>query len=234
MANGNMKGLDADKAPMNIMEFDENIEPYNLPDIPSILSIDRRNMQESYHFGRLSAKHPFLIIPSRKLVALAVEDDIPYPISGDPRCQPIDLTHELSIPCWLEYLRATLGEDQKTAVPAESKDSGDEMIEAALREIETDEEREKPSISDFPADERNKEESARGRPEEVAPDEDLGLDLVDENNGAPVKIPKRKLKEEIISMAYLISHRFKNLYGYRGKMRYLNTKKGAFQRELKE
>ena len=164
---------------------------------------------------RLSGKHPFLIIPTGKLVALVVEDDIPYPISGDPRCQPVDPTHELCIPYWLEDLRDALDEDQKPAVPAESKDSGDEMIEAALREIEIDEEREKPSISDFPADERNKEESAQGRSEEVAPDEDPGVILVDENNGALVKIPKRKLKEEAISMAYLISHRFKNPYGQR-------------------
>ena len=64
-----------------------------------------------------------------------------------------------------------------------------------------------------------------------------GVVLVDENNGAPVKVPKRKLKEEAVSMAHLISHRFKNPYCQacvRGKMRHLYTKKRAFQRELKE
>ena len=50
-------------------------------------------------------------------------------------------------------------------------------------------------------------------------------------------MPKRKLKEEAVSMAHLISHRIKNPYCQacvRGKMRHLYTKKGAFQRELKE
>ena len=183
------------------------VEPYVRPDTPSVLSTGRRCTQEGYHFVWLSGKHPYLITPSGKLVALAVEDDIPYHISGDPRRQPVDPTHELSIPCLLEHLRDTIGEDQKPAVPAESKDSGDEMIEAALREIEADEEREKPSVSGFPADERSREESAQGKSEEGVPEEDPGLVLVDENNGAPVKVPKRKLKEEAVSMAHLISRR---------------------------
>ena len=79
-ANGNTKGLDI--VTMNIVEFDESVEPYVLPDTPSVLSIGRRCMQEGYHFVWLSGKHPYLITPSGKLVALAVEDDIPYHISG--------------------------------------------------------------------------------------------------------------------------------------------------------
>ena len=110
-ANGNTKDMDV--VTMNIVEFDESVEPYVLPDTPSVLSIGRRCMQEGYHFVWLSGKHPYLITPNGKLVALAVEDDIPYHISGDPRCQPVDPTHELSIPCLLEHLRDTIGEDQK-------------------------------------------------------------------------------------------------------------------------
>ena len=82
-----------------------------------------------------------------------------------------------------------------------------------------------------------KGESAQDKPEDEAPEEDPGVVVVDENNGGPVKIPKRKLKEEAISMAQLISRRFKNpccQACVRGKMRHLYAKKGAFQRELKE
>ena len=117
-----------------------------------------------------------------------------------------------------------MGDDSQPAVPAEPKDPGDEMIEAAIRSIEADDEGPKPPVSVHPVGEQDE-----GRPNqdesEVA------------NNGAPVKVPKRKLKEEAVSMAHLISHRFKNPYCQacvRGKMRHLYTKKGAFQRELKE
>ena len=75
-ANGNTKGLDV--VTMNIVEFDESVEPYVLLDTPSVLSIGRRCMQEGYRFVWLSGKHPYLITPSGKFVALAVEDDIPY------------------------------------------------------------------------------------------------------------------------------------------------------------
>ena len=85
------------------------------------------------------------------------------------------------------------------------KDSGDEMIEAAIREIEADERGEGPPVSGFPAGEHPKGESAQDKPEDKVPEEDPGVVLVDENNGAPVKIPKRKLKEgAIFSMAHLI------------------------------
>ena len=63
-------------------------------------------------------------------------------------------------------------------------------------------------------------------------DDGEGVILVDENNGAPLKIPKRKLKEEATSMACLISHRFKNPYCPacgRGKMRHVYTMKEAFR-----
>ena len=234
-ANGNIKGLDV--VTMNIVEFDESVELYVLPDTPSVLSIGRRCMQEGYRFVWLSGKHPYLITPSGKLVALAVEDDIPYHISGDPRCQPVEPTHELSIPCLVEHIRSTVGDDNRPAVPAEPKDSGDEMIEAALRSIEADDEGPKPPVSGFPAGEQNKGRPEQDESEIAAAEEDPGVVLVDENNGAPVKVPKRKLKEEAVSMAHLISHRFKNPYCQacvRGKMRHLYTKKGAFQRELKE
>ena len=115
-ANGNTKGLDV--VTMNIVDFGESVEPYVLPDTPSVLSLGRRCMQEGYHFVWLSGKHPYFITPSGKLLALAVEDDILYHISGDPRCQPVEPTHELSIPCLIEHLRDTVGEDNKPAVPA--------------------------------------------------------------------------------------------------------------------
>ena len=234
-ANGNTKGLDI--VTMNIVEFDESVEPYVLPDTPSVLSIGRRCMQEGYHFVWLSGKHPYLITPSGKLVALAVEDDIPYHISGDPRCQPVEPTHELSIPCLLEHMRGAMGDDSQPAVPAEPKDPGDEMIEAAIRSIEADDEGPKPPVSVHPVGEQDEGRSNQDESEVAANEEDPGVVLVDENNGAPVKVPKRKLKEEAVSMAHLISHRFKNPYCQacvRGKMRHLYTKKGAFQRELKE
>ena len=44
-----------------------------------------------------------------------------------------------------------MGDDNKPAVPAEPKDSGDEMIEAALRSIEAEDEGPKPPVSGFPA-----------------------------------------------------------------------------------
>ena len=49
-------------------------------------------------------------------------------------------THELSIPCLLEHMRGAMGDDSQPAVPAEPKDPGDEMIEAAIRSIEADDE----------------------------------------------------------------------------------------------
>ena len=144
--------------------------------------------------------------------ALAVEDDIPYHISGDPRCQPVEPTHELSIPCLIEHLRSTVGDDNKPAVPAEHKDSADEMIEAALRSIEEDEGGAGPPVSGIPAGGQDKDKNEQNESEGIAPEEDPGVVLVDENNGAPVKVPKRKLKEEAVSMVRLISHRFKNPY----------------------
>ena len=110
------------------------------------------------------------------------------------------------------------------------------MIEAAIRAIEADDEGAKPPVSGIPAGEQDKDKSEQDVPEDAA-QEDPGVVLVDENNGAPAKIPKRKLKEEAVSMAHLISHRFKNPYCQacvHGKMSHLYTKKGAFQRELKE
>ena len=77
--NGDTKGMEV--MTMNIVEFEENIEPYVLPDTPSVLSIGRRCMHEGYHVIWLANKHPYMIAPSGKLVALAVEDDIPYHIS---------------------------------------------------------------------------------------------------------------------------------------------------------
>ena len=72
-ANGNAKCIEV--VTTNIVEFDESVEPNVLPDTPSGLSIGRRCMREGYHFVWLSGKHPYLITPSGKLVALAVEDD---------------------------------------------------------------------------------------------------------------------------------------------------------------
>ena len=200
------------------------------------LAEDARRRAEGYHFVWLSGKQPYLITPSGKLVALAVEDDIPYHISGDPRCQPVEPTHELSIPCLIEHLRDTVGEDNEPAVPAEPSDQGDEMIEAAIRVIEADDGDAKSPVSGFPTGEHGESRREQDAPEDAAQDEH-GVVLVDENNGAPVKMPKRKLKEEAVSVAHLISHRFKNPYCQacvRGKMRHLYTRKGAFQRELKE
>ena len=142
-------------------------------------------------------------------------------------------THELPIPCLIEHIRSTVGDDDKPAVPAEPKDSGDEMIEAALRSIEADDEGSKPPVSGIPAGGQDKGRPEQDASEDAAPEDDPGVVLVDENNGAPVKVPKRKLKEEAVSMAHLISHRFKNPYCQacvRGKIRHLYTKKGAFQR----
>ena len=132
-ANGNTKGTEV--VNMNIVEFEEDVEPYVLPDTPSVLSIGRRCMHEGYHFIWLANKHPYMITPSRKLVALAVEDDIPYRISGDPRCQPVDPTREMSIPCLLEHMKEVAGLNPQPAAPAEVADEGDRMIEAALRQM---------------------------------------------------------------------------------------------------
>ena len=130
-----------------------------------------------------------------------------------------------------------MGDDSQPAVPAEPKDPGDEMIEAAIRSIEADDEGPKPPVSVHPVGEQDEGRPNQDESEVAANEEDPGVVLVDENNGAPVKVPKRKLKEEAVSMAHLISHRFKNPYCQacvRGKMRHLYTKKGTFQRELKE
>ena len=127
-----------------------------------------------------------------------------------------------------------MGDDNRPAVPAEPKDSGDEMIEAALKSIEADDEGPKPPVSGFPAGEQSKVRPEQDESEIAAAEEDSGVVLVDENNGAAVKVPKRKLKEEAVSMAHLISHRSQNPYCQacvRGKIRH---QKGAFQRELKE
>ena len=94
-ANGNTQGSEA--VTTNIVEFDESIEPYVFSDTPSVLSMGRRCMHGGYHFVWLAGKHPYLITPSGKLVALAVEDDTPYHISGDPRCQPVEPAHDMSI-----------------------------------------------------------------------------------------------------------------------------------------
>ena len=177
-ANGNTKGLDV--VTMNIVEFDESVEPYVLPDTPSVLSIGRRCMQEGYHFVWLSGKHPYLITPSGKLVALAVEDDIPCHISGDPRCQPVEPTHELSIPCLIEHLRSTVDDEHKPAVPAEHKDPADEMIEDAIRSIDADERGAEPPVSGIPAGEQDKDIAERSESEDVALEEDPGVVLVDE------------------------------------------------------
>ena len=219
-ANGITKGLDV--VAMNIVEFDESIEPYAF-----FRLVEGVCRKATTLFGYLES---IRLLP-------AVEDDIPYHISGDPRCQPVEPTHELSIPCLVEHMRSAVGDDNRPAVPAEPKDSGGEVIEAALRSIEADDEGPKPPVSGFPAGEQNKGRPEQDESEIAAAEEDPGVVLVDENNGAPVKVPKRKLKEEAVSMAHLISHRFKNPYCQacvRGKMRHLYTKKGAFQRELKE
>ena len=209
------------------------------------LSVGRRCTHEGYHFIWLSNKHPYMIAPSGKLVALAVEDDIPYHISGDPRCQPVDLTREMSIPCLLEHMKPVAGLNPQPAAPAEAADVGDEMIEAAVRELEADAMSEMeadkklsvPKVTGFPAEGQNADKSQADKEEEAPLEDDPGVVVVDENNGALVKVPKRKLKEEAMSMAPLISHRFKNPYCQacaRGKMSHLYTKKRAFQRELKE
>ena len=75
-ANGNTKGVEVVTA--NIVEFDESIEPCVLPDTPSVMSICRRCMHGGYQFVWLAGKHSYLITPSGKLAALAVEDDIPF------------------------------------------------------------------------------------------------------------------------------------------------------------
>ena len=73
------------------------------------------------HFIRLCEKHPYVIASSGKLVAGAVEDEIPYRISGGPRCQPVEPTREVSIPCFLERVRDIAGLDPKPATPARPK-----------------------------------------------------------------------------------------------------------------
>ena len=196
-------------------------------------------MHEGYHFVWLSGKRPYLITPSGKLVSLAVEDDIPYHISGDPRCQPVEPTHEMSIPCLIEHMRDITGIGPKLATPAESPGDADadEMLEEALRQLESEEYKSKESVLGPPADDEADPSGEAHDAEGGVPDDESGVVLVDENNGAPVKVPKRKLKEEAMSMAHLISHRFKNPYCQacvRGKMRHLYTKTGTFQRELKE
>ena len=67
-AIGNAKGVEV---ATNMVEFDESIEPYVLPDAPSVLSIGRKCMRGGY---RVVSR---LITPSGKLVALAVKDDTP-------------------------------------------------------------------------------------------------------------------------------------------------------------
>ena len=59
-ANGNTKGMEVVVATMNIVEFDEAVEPYVLPHTPAALSISRRCTHEGSHFARLSGKHPYL------------------------------------------------------------------------------------------------------------------------------------------------------------------------------
>ena len=148
-ANGNTDGVEAPAT--NIGEFDESIEPYILPDTPSVLSIGRRCVHGGYHVVWLAGKHPYLVTPSRKLVALAVEDDTPYHISGDPRCQPVEPTHEMSIPCLLEHMRDVAGQDVQPAAPAEPKESADDMLEAAIRELAADDPMFGPPVSGHPA-----------------------------------------------------------------------------------
>ena len=80
-----------------------------------------------------------------------------------------------------------MGDDNRPAVPAEPKDSGDEMIEAALRSIEADDEGPKPPVSGFPAGEQNKVRPEQDESDIAAAEEDPGVVLVDENNGAPVR-----------------------------------------------
>ena len=96
-ANGNTKGMEV--VTMNIVEFDESVEPYVLPNTPSVLSIGRRCMHEGYHFIWLSKKHPYMITPSGKLVALTVEDPIdnvdqrgPFSASNCSRATPVSST----------------------------------------------------------------------------------------------------------------------------------------------
>ena len=157
------------------------MEPRVLPDTPSVLSIDRRCMREGYHFIWLSNKHPYMRTPSGKLVALAVEGDIPYHISGDPRCQPVEPTREMSIPCLLEHMKEVAGLDPQPAAPAEAADAGDEMMEAAIRELEADEMREMeadkkrsiPKVTGFPAGGQNADKSQDDKGEEAPPEDDL-------------------------------------------------------------
>ena len=142
-------------------------------------------------------------------------------------------------------MKEVAGINPQPAAPAEVADEGDRMIEAALHEIEADELREMeadkklsvPKVTGFPAEGQRADRPQDVKEEEVPHEDDPGVVVVDDNNGAPVKVPKCKLKEEAVSMAHLTSHRFKNPYCQacvRGKMRHLYTKKGAFQRELKE
>ena len=53
--NDNTKGMEV--VTVNIVEIDEIVEPYVLPDTPSVLSIGRRCMREGYHFVWLAGKH---------------------------------------------------------------------------------------------------------------------------------------------------------------------------------
>ena len=107
IANGDAKGMEV--MPMNIAEFDEGVEPDVLPDISPLLSIGRRWVREGHHFVWLSGKRPCLITLSGKVVVLPVEDDIPYDISVDPRCQPVDPTRAMFIPCLLKRVRDVAG-----------------------------------------------------------------------------------------------------------------------------
>ena len=110
----------------------------------------------------------------------------------------------MSVPCLLEHMRDVAGQDVQPATLAEPKSNADEMIEGAIRELAA------PSLDLRSRVIRPKGLSPmiRSRVKEgEAQDDDSGVILVDENNGAPVKIPKRKLKEWAVSMARLISHR---------------------------
>ena len=106
------------------------------------------------------------------------------------------------------------------------------MIEAAIRELAAEDPKFGPPVSDQPAEgPKPKDKDERVEEGEVL-DDDSEVILVDENNGASVNMPKRNLKEEAVSMARLISHRFKNPHCQacaRGKTRHLYTRKGGFQ-----
>ena len=85
------------KVTVKIAEFEQDAEPYVLPDSPAVLSLGRR-CREGFAFVWQAYDKPYFVRPDGMIIQLDVINDIPYLTPTALRCQPVPASSEVSIP----------------------------------------------------------------------------------------------------------------------------------------